>query len=65
MNTPYYDAIAQMQRIGVDPDYINGWACGYLHSPMREEQRRNEAYEAGYAHGLEKDVAGFDAWKAK
>lgn len=65
MNTPYYDAIDQMQRKHVDPDYINGWVCGYLHSPKREEQRLNDAYEAGYAHGLERNAAGFDAWLTK
>ena len=65
MNTPYYDAIDQMQKKDVDPEYINGWACGFLHNPKREEQRLNEAYEAGYAHGLENNAAGFGAWLKK
>ena len=65
MGTVYYETIDQMQKMAVDPEYINGWACGYLHSPKREEQRLNDAYEAGYAHGLEKNTAGFEAWIRK
>ncbi len=61
-NNPYYEAISKMEQAGVDADYINGWACGYLLSPKREEQRLTEAYEAGYAKGLEKDPSGFEAW---
>lgn len=62
MNTAYYEAIDRMEKKKVDPDYINGWASGFLHNPKREEQRVSEAYEAGYAHGREKNVEGFDAW---
>lgn len=62
MNSPYYDAIDRMQKSRVDPDYVNGWACGFLHSPKREEQRLNEAYEAGYAHGQAKNDAEFGHW---
>jgi len=65
MSNAYYEAIDRMEKGGVDPEYINGWACGYLHNPKREEQRVNEAYEAGYAHGLEKDSSGFQAWIRK
>ena len=65
MGTVYYDAIDQMQRKGVDPEYINGWASGFLHNPKREEQRVNDPYEAGYAHGLEKNTSGFQAWIRK
>jgi len=65
MGTVYYDTIDQMQRKGVDLEYINGWASGFLHNPKREEQRVNEPYEAGYAHGLEKNTSGFQAWIRK
>jgi hypothetical protein len=65
MGSPYYDAIDQMQKQHVDPEYINGWASGYLHNPKREEQRANEAYDAGYAAGLEKKAAGYAAWIRK
>ena len=64
-NTPYYDAIDQMQKSKVDPEYINGWASGFLHNPKREEQRVSEAYDAGYAAGLEKKKGGFEAWIRK
>jgi hypothetical protein len=65
MSNAYYEAIDRMEKSGVDPEYINGWACGYLHNPKREDQRVNEAYEAGYAHGLKRDVSGFQAWVRK
>jgi hypothetical protein len=65
MNSPYYDGIDQMQKKHVDPEYINGWASGFLHNPKREERRSNEAYEAGYAAGLEKKKVGFEAWIRK
>lgn len=65
MSSPYYDAIDQMQKQHVDPEYINGWASGFLHNPKREEKRANEAYEAGYAAGLAKKKGGFEAWIRK
>jgi hypothetical protein len=65
MGTPYYDAIDRMEKKKVDPEYINGWASGFLHNPKREEQRVSDAYEAGYAHGLEKNAGSFDAWIRK
>ncbi|MDQ3027354.1 MAG: hypothetical protein M3R58_12735 [Pseudomonadota bacterium] len=65
MGGTYYDAIDQMEKKGVDPEYIIGWACGFLHNPRREEQRINEAYEAGYAHGLERNTSDFQTWLKK
>jgi hypothetical protein len=65
MGSPYYDAIDRMEKQKVDPEYINGWASGYLHNPKREEQRKSEAYDAGYAAGLEKKAEGFEAWIRK
>ena len=65
MDSAYYQAIDQMQKSKVDPEYINGWASGYLHNPKREAQRANEAYEAGYAAGLEKKTGGYEAWIRK
>jgi len=65
MSNAYYEAIDRMQKSGVDPEYINGWACGWLHSPKREEQRANEAYEAGYEHGTAKDTSSFQSWVRK
>ena len=65
MSTEYYEAIDRMGKAGVDREYINGWASGYLHNPRREQQHVNEAYEAGYAHGMEKNPGAFEAWIRK
>jgi tyrosyl-tRNA synthetase len=65
MSSVYYEAVDRMQKTGVDPEYIIGWASGYLHNPKREEQRVSEAHEAGYAHGLEQNTVGFEAWIRK
>ena len=65
MSTVYYETIDKMEKKGVNPDYINGWACGFLHNPKREEQRVADAYDAGYADGQEKKTDGFDAWLKK
>jgi hypothetical protein len=65
MGSPYYEAIDRMEKQKVDPEYINGWASGFLHNPKREEQGKSEAYDAGYAAGLEKKAAGFEAWIRK
>lgn len=65
MTNPYYEAIDRMEKSAVDPEYINGWACGYLHNPKREEQRLTAAYEAGYAAGLDRKPDGYEAWIRK
>jgi hypothetical protein len=65
MSNAYYEAIDKMEKKGVDPEYINGWATGFLHNPKREEQRLNEAYDAGYAAGWEKQTGGFETWAKK
>lgn len=65
MNNVYYQTIDKMEKSGVSPEYINGWACGFLHNPKREEQRLNEAYDAGYADGWEKKTDGFSTWANK
>ena len=65
MSSVYYESVDQMQKQGVDPEYVNGWACGFLHNPKREEQRLNAAYEAGYADGWEKKTDGFEIWMGK
>jgi hypothetical protein len=49
----------------VDPEYINGWASGYLHNPKREEQRVNEVYAAGYADGWDKKNDSYSSWIKK
>ncbi|NOZ10226.1 MAG: hypothetical protein GXP09_04180 [Gammaproteobacteria bacterium] len=51
-----------MEKAGVNREYINGWACGYLHNPVREEQRLNDAYEAGYEDGMGGDTSSYRSW---
>lgn len=63
MNKTYYETIDKMEKAGVDKEYINGWACGFLHNPKREEQRVTEAYEAGYNDGTESKTDGFSSWQ--
>lgn len=65
MGSEYYEAIDRMEKHKVDPEYVNGWASGYLRNPKREEQRVSEAYDTGYAHGREKNTAGYEAWIRK
>lgn len=65
MNKAYHDTLSTFEKKGVNPEYINGWACGYLHNPKREEQRLNDAYNAGYKDGLDQKTDGFSAWAKK
>ncbi|MEK6551139.1 MAG: hypothetical protein AABZ50_05840 [Pseudomonadota bacterium] len=65
MNQIYRDTIDAMEKKGVNPEYLNGWACGFLHNPKREEQRLNEAYDAGFKDGWDKKTDGFTAWVKK
>ncbi len=65
MSNVYYDTIKSMEKSGVDAEYVNGWACGFLHNPKREEQRLNDAYDAGYNDGTAQKTDGFKAWMKK
>lgn len=65
MTNTYYDAISKMEKSGVDAEYINGWASGFLRNPKREEQRVNEAYDAGYNDGVEGETNNFTSWVKK
>jgi len=65
MNQTYYQAINTMEKKGVDAEYINGWACGFLHNPKREEQRLTDAYNAGYDDGHVGKTDGYNAWAKK
>jgi len=62
MNQTYYDAVTKMEQLGVDDEYIQGWQSGFLGNPKREEQRTNDAYEAGYDDGEEKSTDHLDQW---
>ena len=59
MGNDYYETIDKMEKHGVDREYINGWASGYLHNPKREEQRITGAYTAGYADGWDRKTDGY------
>ena len=65
MNEEYYAAIDKMEKANVSRDYVVGWASGYLQNPKREEQRTNEAYDAGYSDGESKNDANFNTWAGK
>ena len=58
----YYNAVVEMEKAGVDPEFLQGWQGGYLLNPMREEQRLTEAYEAGYEAGRDKDMHAYKEW---
>jgi hypothetical protein len=63
MQKEYYDTVDKLERMGVQPEYIQGWVGGYLGNPKREEQRLTDAYNAGYEDGCSKTTAHADAWK--
>ena len=64
MDQTYRDATTEMEKLGVNVEYIIGWQGGYLGHPKREEQLLNEAYEAGRTDGQEKSIDNFEDWVA-
>ncbi len=62
MNQAYHEAVTQMEKMQVNREYVLGWMGGYLHNPMREEQRVTEVYEAGYADGQKGAKDNFAKW---
>ena len=62
MKQIYRDATTKMEEMEVNPEYILGWQGGFLGHPLREEQRLNEAYEAGYEDGSEKTTDNLSKW---
>lgn len=65
MNKQYRDATNTMEKAGVDPEYVLGWQNGYLGHPKREEQRTNDAYNAGYDDGKDKNEGNYASWAKK
>jgi len=65
MNDVYYSTIDKMEKANVSREYVVGWASGFLQNPKREEQRLNDAYEAGYSDGEEKNSDNFSSWVGK
>jgi hypothetical protein len=59
----YYDTVTKMENEGIDPEYMDGWMSGYLHNPIREEQRITEAYQAGFDDGQEKKTDNMGNFK--
>lgn len=47
----YHKTVVEMEGAGVDPEYLQGWQGGFLLNPKREEQRVNDAYNAGFDDG--------------
>jgi hypothetical protein len=58
----YYQTMDAMYKAGAEKQYIDGWACGYLHNPRRGQQYLTEAYEAGYADGMSGNQDGYQVW---
>ena len=65
MDKTYYDTVREMEKMRVDREYVLGWMGGYLQNPKREEQRVNEAYEAGYTDGTNHTHANSTKWVTK
>jgi len=65
MNEKYYAAIDKMEKANVSREYIVGWASGFLNNPKLEEQRVNDAYEAGYSDGEAQNDTNFNDWVSK
>lgn len=63
MDQTYYDTVSQMEKDGINAEYMDGWMSGYLRNPKREEQRINDAYEAGYADGENKTTDKMNEYK--
>ncbi len=58
----YYEAVKQMEEMGVDDYYIQGWIAGYLNNPEIEEQKITDEYSLGYEDGKSKTSANFDKY---
>ncbi len=62
MDKFYYEKVDEMERKGVDREYVLGWVGGYMQAPKREEQRVTEGYEAGYDDGGNKQTGQMEDW---
>ena len=58
----YHKTVVEMEKAGVDPEYLQGWQGGFLVNPRREEQRVNDAYNAGYEDGSSGVTDKFKSW---
>lgn len=55
----YHAHVDAMEKAGVDAEYIQGWQGGFLINPIREEQRVNDTYKAGYEDGTARNMDNF------
>ncbi len=62
MDQNYYDFTTKMEKASINDNYVEGWQSGYILNPPREEQRTNEAYEAGYEDGKARNMDNFSKW---
>ena len=60
MNSTYYETVNQLENMGVDPDYLQGWVGGYLGNPQREEQRAR-ATQLGQQQRVQEWIEGLRA----
>ena len=58
----YRQTIVEMEKKGVNREYIQGWIGGFMGNPKREEQRITEAYEKGYEDGENKNASNYEKW---
>ncbi|GJL82311.1 MAG: hypothetical protein DHS20C01_19450 [marine bacterium B5-7] len=63
MNEAYYKTVDELEKMGVDADYIKGWMGGFLGNPHREEQRVTDAYTAGYEDGQSQTTSKAEQFK--
>jgi len=65
MNEEYYAAIDKMEKANVSREYIVVGPAVFCKIQNVEEQRVNDAYEAGYTDGEAKNDGNFDEWVGK
>ena len=46
MSTAYYQTVDQLEKMRVDPDYLQGWVGGYLGNPQRRFTRNGDGKNA-------------------
>ncbi len=64
MDNIYYETIDKLEKMGVQREYITGWAGGYLDNPQREEQRASDAYTSGFEDGSNKSTDNAEKFKS-
>lgn len=65
MSNKYYESLSDLEQRGVHRDYVIGWASGFHGNPEIEEQRRSDAWSAGYEAGKAQTLDGADEWRTE